>query len=100
MLTIDESTRARLADVCRKYRVRRLSLFGSALTDRFGPESDIDLLAEFEPDAQASLFDVGALIHELTEMFGRDVDVRTPKELSRYFRADVLAQAEPLYDRG
>lgn len=82
---------------CRRHRIKRLSLFGSALRGELGPDSDIDLLVEFEPDARPSLFDVGGMMHELTEVMGRQVDIRTPADLSRYFRDEVVAEAEPLY---
>jgi len=82
---------------CRRHRIKRLSLFGSALRGELGPDSDIDLLVEFEPDARPSLFDVGGMMHELTEVMGCQVDIRTPADLSRYFRDEVVAEAEPLY---
>lgn len=89
--------RQRIAAFCRKYRVKRLSLFGSVLTDDFGPDSDVDVLVEFEPEATPGYFTIGRMINELTDMIGRQVDLRTPQELSRYFRQDVLADAEPVY---
>lgn len=84
---------SRLAEICRRHRVARLSLFGSVLTDRFGPESDVDVLVEFAPDAQPTFLDLAGLEVELAELFGRRVDARTPRELSRYFRNRVLAEA-------
>lgn len=89
--------RRMLADFCRKHRIARLSLFGSALRDDFGPDSDIDLLVEFEPDARPSLFDVGGMMQELTDALGRQVDIRTPNDLSRYFRQQVIDESELLY---
>lgn len=86
-----------IAAFCKRNRIRRLSLFGSVLTDRFGPDSDIDVLVEFEPGAKVTLFDVGGMINELSAHFGRDVDLRTPQDLSQYFRDEVMARAEPLY---
>lgn len=82
---------------CRRHQIRRLSLFGSVLTDRFGPESDLDLLVEFEPQAAPSLLDIAAMELELMELAGREVDLRTPQDLSRYFREEVLRVAEPIY---
>ncbi len=87
----------KLADFCRRNHIRRLSLFGSALRDDFGPESDVDLLVEFEPDAVVTLLDMVRLELELTELVGRKVDLRTPQELSRYFRDEVLATAVVQY---
>jgi hypothetical protein len=86
-----------LAKLCRKYSVLRLSLFGSVLRSDFGPESDIDMLVEFQPDAQITYFDLAGLEVELTELLGRKVDLRTPAELSRYFREKVLREAKVQY---
>jgi predicted nucleotidyltransferase len=87
----------KIADFCRRHGVRRLSVFGSILRDDFGPDSDVDVLVEFLPGIRASLFDVGGMLMELREMLGRDVDLRTPADLSKYFRDDVVAEARPLY---
>ncbi len=92
--------RERLASFCREHGIKKLSVFGSALGDAFGPESDVDLLAEFEPDRIPTLFDIAEMERELSEMLGgRKVDLRTPEDLSRYFRARVLEQAEVQYAR-
>ena len=88
-----------VADFCERHHVRRLSLFGSILTDRFRPDSDVDVLVEFEPGRTPSLIGMAALELELSELFGRKVDLRTPAELSRYFREDVLQEAELQYER-
>lgn len=89
-ITIDHE---RVTEFCRRNRVRRLSFFGSVLRDDFGPASDVDVLVEFEPGATVGYFSMSRMEQELTEMFGRRVDLRTPKELSRYFRDQVLADA-------
>jgi hypothetical protein len=89
--------RARLADFCRRHHIRRLSLFGSVLTGRFGPDSDVDVLVEFEPEVRLGLLGMAGLEIELSEIIGRKVDLRTPEDLSRYFRDQVLAQAEVQY---
>ncbi|MEX0887623.1 MAG: nucleotidyltransferase family protein [Phycisphaeraceae bacterium] len=86
-----------IADFCRRYGIKRLSLFGSVLREDFGPESDVDVLVEFEPGATPGYFTIGRMINELSDMFGRQVDLRTPEGVSRYFRREVLAAAEPLY---
>ena len=93
-ITLD---RERIADFCRRNKIRRLALFGSVLTDRFGPESDVDVLAEFEPDAVVTYLDMAGMEIELGEMLHRKVDLRTPAELSRYFRDKVVATAEVQY---
>ena len=87
----------RLADLCRRHGIRRLSLFGSVLDGTDGPESDIDLLVEFEPASIPSLFGMAAIELELSNLFGRRVDLRTAAELSRYFRDEVVRRAEPQY---
>jgi predicted nucleotidyltransferase len=92
-------SRIALEEVCRRHRVLRLSLFGSYLHGTARPDSDIDLLVEFEPGARPSLLDLAAMELELTELAGgRRVDLRTAAELSRYFRDEVVAGAEPQYD--
>ncbi len=87
----------RLADFCRRNGIARLSLFGSILRDDFTPWSDVDVLVEFHPSARVSLFDLGGMSVELSQIFGRKVDLRTPEDLSRYFRGAVLREARPLY---
>lgn len=93
--------RERLAAFCRQHHLRRLALFGSALREDFGPDSDVDLLVEFEPEHVPGLLGIARLERELSAIFGgRKVDLRTPEDLSRYFRADVLAEAELQYAEG
>lgn len=84
---------------CRRNRIRRLAVFGSALRDDFGPESDVDLLVEFEPGSAPGLLRIAAMERELSDLFsGREIELRTPGDLSRYFRDDVRAKAVPVYD--
>jgi predicted nucleotidyltransferase len=92
-----EISRERLAVFCRRNDIRRLSLFGSILRDDFRPDSDIDFLVEFEPGKTPSLMGMAGLEIELSEMLGRRVDLRTPEDLSRYFRKEVLERAVPQY---
>jgi predicted nucleotidyltransferase len=88
-----------LAVVCRCNRIRRLSLFGSALKDIDRPESDVDLLVEFEPDARPSLLTMAKIELELSPLLGgRKVDLRTAQDLSRYFRDEVVRAAELQYE--
>jgi predicted nucleotidyltransferase len=88
--------RERIADFCREHRIRRLALFGSVLRDDFGPESDVDVLVEFEPDTHLGLR-FFTLERELSIILGRKVDLNTPGFLSRYFRDEILAEAMNLY---
>jgi predicted nucleotidyltransferase len=90
----DES---QLEAFCRRHGIIRMSLFGSILGETFGPDSDIDLLVEFDPKCRVSLFDIGGMSADLREMFGRPVDLRTVQDLSIYFREDVVRDAKPLY---
>ena len=90
-----------LAALCRRHHVRKLSLFGSELKGTAGPESDIDLLVEFEPDARPTLFDLAQIEIELSALLGgRRVDVKTAAELSRHFREEVLRTAQVQYVAG
>jgi len=91
------------AEVERFYRrnnIRRLALFGSVLRNDCMPDSDVDVLVEFEPDAVPGLFGVARMERELSMIFGRKVDLRTPEDLSRYFRQRVLEEAEVQYAQG
>ncbi|HEX2093144.1 MAG TPA: nucleotidyltransferase family protein [Longimicrobiaceae bacterium] len=87
----------RIADFCRKHHIRRLRLFGSVLRDDFSPDSDVDVLVEFEPGAIVGLITLAGMELELGEIIGRKVDLRTPNDLSRYFRQQVLDTATVLY---
>lgn len=94
-LNIDK---ARLEDFCRKHSIRKLSFFGSVLRDDFGPGSDVDVLAEFEPGTVTGFFKLHDVEQELSELLsGRKVDVHTPKGLSPYLRERVLDEAEVMY---
>ena len=90
-----------LAALCRRYRIRRLSLFGSTLRGVARPDSDVDLLVEFEPDATPGLLTMAQIEIELSELLsGRRVDLRTAGDLSRYFRDEVVRTAEAQFDAG
>jgi predicted nucleotidyltransferase len=86
----------RLAKFCRQNGVRRLAIFGSALRDDFGQDSDVDVLIEFEPGRTPGLRFFW-MQEELSRLFNRTVDLHTPASLSRYFRGQVLAEAEDQY---
>lgn len=90
--------RERIAEFCRRQSIRRLSLFGSVLREDFGPESDVDVLVEFAPDHVPGFLGIARLERELSDLLGaRSVDLRTPEDLSRYVRDEVLATAEVQY---
>ncbi len=94
----------RIAEFCRRHKVAKLSLFGSILREPseeggygFRPTSDVDVLVEFLPGQTPSLLTVGGMLIELEQMLGRKVDLRTPQDLSRYFRDEVLREARLLH---
>ena len=91
----------RLAVFCKVNGITRLALFGSVLRDDFGPDSDVDVLVEFEPERIPGLLGVAAMEIALSDLFGgRKVDLRTPEDLSRYFRQEVLDAARGSICRG
>ena len=92
-------TEEQIADFCQKNHIRKFAFYGSVLRDDFRPDSDIDVLVEFEPDQPIGLMEVVGMERRLSELMGRKVDLRTPKELSRYFRDKVISEAETLYER-
>ena len=88
--------RNQIADFCRRHGIRRLALFGSVLRDDLGPDSDVDVLVEFH-DGRVPGLAFFRMEKELSDLLGRRVDLNTPEFLSRYFRDDVLAEAEDQY---
>jgi predicted nucleotidyltransferase len=86
-----EIPRDKIAEFCKRNRIRKLSLFGSALRGELRKDSDIDMLVEFQVGDAPSLFDLARMERELSTLVGgRKVDLRTPQDLSRYFRDEVL----------
>ncbi len=92
-LAIDRQAIARF---CQRHHIQKLALFGSVLREDFRPDSDVDVLVEFEPGQRVGLA-FFAMQEELSELLGRKVDLNTPNFLSRYFRDQVRAEAEVLY---
>jgi uncharacterized protein len=87
-----------VADFCRKNGIRKLAVFGSVLTERFTDASDIDVLVEFQPNERVGYLRMAAMERELSKIFGgRKIDLRTPRELSRYFRDEVIRTAVTQY---
>jgi predicted nucleotidyltransferase len=94
---VEMPTQEWLKDFCERHRVHKLSFFGSFTRDDFAPESDIDVLVEFKPNARVG-FELFEMEDELSAaMGGRRVEVNTPRSLSKYFRDEVLAEAEVAY---
>ena len=93
-LNIDEAT---LAQYCEKHHIRRKALFGSQFRGTAGPDSDIDLLVEFDPSYIPGLMGIAGMEIELSELLGQKVDLRTAADLSRYFRDEILQTAQVQY---
>lgn len=89
-----------IREFCRRHHIRKLSVFGSYLREDFGPDSDIDFLVEFEPEYIPGLIGFAGMEIELSEILGRKVDLRTAQDLSRYFRDEVVEQAEVQFAEG
>ena len=90
----------KIAAFCRHHHIRRLAMFGSVLRDDFRPDSDVDVLVEFAPGYAVGLIRLAGMELELSDILGRKVDLRTPADLSRYFRQEVLDSAEVQYAQG
>lgn len=90
-------SRNEIGEFCRRNNIRKLSLFGSALREDFGPGSDLDVLVEFEPDAKVGLIRLAGIERELSGLVGRKVDLNTPGFLSPYFRDRVLSESRVQY---
>ena len=89
-----------IAAFCRRNHIRKLALFGSVLREDFRPDSDVDILVEFESGHAVGMLRMAELELELTRLLKRKVDLRTPAELSRYFREEVMRESEVQYAQG
>jgi predicted nucleotidyltransferase len=87
----------KIAEFCQRHYIRRLALFGSALREDFTPNSDVDVLVEFEPGTRIGMIRLAGIELELSEILGRKVDMHTPGFISKYFRNQVLEEAEDQY---
>ena len=92
-----EIPQEQLADFCRRYQVRELALFGSVLRNDFRPDSDVDVLIEFEPEAQVTLLTLSGMQIELTKLLQRSVDLVLLEGLKPVIREAVLSSAETIY---
>lgn len=92
-----EIPKDKIAEFCKRNHIRKLSLFGSILREDFRPDSDVDVLVEFEHGQVVGLLRLAGMEIELSEILRHKVDLRTPAELSRYFRQEVLDSAEVQY---
>lgn len=87
----------RIAGFCQEHHIRKLAIFGSALREDFGQDSDLDVLVEFEPGQEPGFLRLARMERVLSEMLGRQADLRTPEDLSSLFRNEVIASAEVQY---
>ncbi len=88
-----------IEDFCKRNRIRRLALFGSVLRDDFNPESDVDVLVEFEEGARVGLITLAGMEIELSKLLGRTAELHTVKGLNPHFREEVLMKAEVQYEQ-
>jgi hypothetical protein len=88
---------AQLAAVCRRFQVERLAVFGSAARGEMRPDSDVDLLVEFRPEAEIGFIEYGGLMLALSELLGRKVDLVSRPALKPLLRDAILSEALPLY---
>ncbi|HII94482.1 MAG TPA: nucleotidyltransferase [Candidatus Methanofastidiosum sp.] len=97
---IDLISNNKLSKFCKDNHIKKMSLFGSVLTENFNSESDIDILVEFEEGLTPGIFKILEMEEEISSLFeGRKVDLRTPNDISRYFRNQVIENSEVLYAR-
>lgn len=97
---LDFISEEQIGRFCKKHHIKKMALFGSALHGKLRPESDIDFLVEFEDGHIPGLITLSGIENELSQQLGRKVDLRTPKELSMYFRNDVVREAKIQYEAG
>jgi predicted nucleotidyltransferase len=90
-------SRPAIGEFCRAHGVRELAVFGSAVRDDFGPESDVDVLIDLAPDARVGLVALQRMRDELSALFGRPVDLLTRNGLNRHIRDEILCQAEIIH---
>jgi len=92
-------TDKQIEDFCKQNHIRKFAFYGSILRDDFGQDSDIDILVDFDSEQPIGLMKMARMEIELSEMLGRKVDLRTPEDLSKYFRDKVVSGAEIRYER-
>lgn len=91
-------SKEQITEFCQKNHIKKFSFFGSVLRDDFRPDSDIDILIELDKKYRTGLMKMAGMMIELSKMLGRNVDLRTPDDLSDYFRDEVLQEAEAIYE--
>jgi predicted nucleotidyltransferase len=91
--------KSKIQNFCKKYHIAYLALFGSVLSPNFAKNSDVDILVKFEKEHTPHLFNMIKMESELSDIIGYPVDLKTPNDLSPYFRADVLTHAKTIYGK-
>ena len=91
-------TKEQITKFCQNNHIRKFAFFGSILRDDFRPDSDVDILVDLDYSVPIGLFQIARMERQLSEMIGRKVDLRTPEDLSDYFRDEVISEAEVLYE--
>ena len=86
-----------IVSFCQRHHIRQLAFFGSVLRDDFRPDSDVDVLVEFEPGFRLGLFELIRMQQEFSHIIGREADFRTPEDLGRHMRERVVAESEVQY---
>ena len=86
-----------IAKFCKTHHIIKLALFGSVLTDHFSEKSDVDILVEFDPQHTPGLFAIVEMKEELSQNLGREIDFRTPEDISKFFRNDIIEHSYLLY---
>jgi predicted nucleotidyltransferase len=92
-------SKEQIAEFCRRNHITKFAFYGSVLHEDFRPDSDVDVLVDFESDYPVNLFDIAGMEIELSDIIGKKVDLRTPEDLSRYFRNEVVETAEVQYEK-
>ena len=87
----------KVAEFRRRHHIRKFAFFGSVLRDDFRPDSDVDVLIEFDPEYRLGLFELMRMQQEFSDMIGREADFRTPEDLGRYMRDRVVSESEVQY---
>ena len=96
---VDNISKELIVEFCQKNQIRKFAFFGSVLRDDFSPESDVDVLIDLESNHSIGLMKMAHMENELSDLIGRKVDLRTPQDLSKYFRDKVVSEAEVIYER-
>ncbi|MEK7398867.1 MAG: nucleotidyltransferase family protein [Candidatus Poribacteria bacterium] len=92
-------SKEQIEEFCRRNHITKFAFYGSVLHGDFRPDSDVDVLVDFESDYPVTLFDIAGMEIELSDIIGRKIDLRTPEDLSRYFRNEVVETAEVQYEK-